>query len=64
MIYVLYHKILKVLKFYLRTLYVYIGCLLSAHLISLYKPDVLFMYCIYKLIITAILLLRTNLYCV
>jgi len=50
--YVLYHKVLKVLKFSLRTLYVLIGCLLSAHLIFLYKPDVLCMYCIYKLIIT------------
>jgi len=67
--YVLYHKIpycigisVEVLSMYI--ILVFIDCLLWADLISLYKPDVLFMYCIYKIIIICILLSRPILYCV
>jgi len=41
---------------------VFTVCLLSADHISQYKRDILFIYCIYNIIITAILLSRPNLY--
>jgi hypothetical protein len=43
------------------TLYVFIDCTLCTDLISLYKPDVLFMYCIYKIIIIIICIFLSRL---
>jgi hypothetical protein len=65
--YVLYYKItyyigisFEVLSMYI--IWLLIECPLCTDLISLYKPVVLFMYCIYKIINISILLSRLILY--
>jgi len=44
-------------------IYIFIDCTLCTDLISLYKPDVLFMYCIYTIIIICIFLSRLIVLC-
>ena len=46
------------------TLYSYsFDCPLCTDFISLYKPDVLFMYCVYKIIIIIIIIIIILFYC-
>jgi hypothetical protein len=66
--YVLYNEIpyyicisFEVLSMYI--IWVFIDCPLWTDLISVYKPDVLFVYCIYKVIIICILLSKLILFC-
>jgi len=59
---ILYHIGTDSAVFSMYFMYLFTVCLLSADHISQYKSDVLFMYCIYKIIITAILLSKPNPY--
>ena len=63
--YVLYHKTpyyidisFEVLSMYI--VWIFIDCLLWTDLISLYKPDDLFIYCIYKVVVVFVVVITTT----